>query len=65
MLIAGLSPDEEAALNARAAARRVGAILKAMRRLADDLESGRTQPESDELHEIARDALRAEYSQRS
>jgi hypothetical protein len=65
VLIAGLSADEEAALQARAAARRVGAILKAMRRLADDLESGRAQPESDELHEIARDALRAEYSPRS
>jgi hypothetical protein len=62
VLIAGLSDEEDAALEARAASRRVGAILKAMRRLADDLASGRAQPESDELHELARDALRAEYS---
>jgi hypothetical protein len=65
VLIAGLSVEENNTLDARAAARRVGAILKEMRRLADDLESGRAQPESDELHEIARDALRAEYSPRS
>lgn len=64
VLIAGLSPEENGALDARAAARRVRAILEAMRRLADDLERGRAQPESDELHEIARDALRAEYSPR-
>ena len=64
VLIVGLSAEEDAALETRAAARRVVAILKAMRRLADDLESGRAQPESDELHEIARDALRAEYSPR-
>jgi len=62
VLIAGLSTDEEAALDARAAARRVGAILKVMRQLADDLARGRAQPETDELHRIARDALRAEYS---
>jgi hypothetical protein len=64
VLIAGLSAEEDAALETRAAARRVGTILKAMRRLAVDLASGRAQPESDELHEIARDALRAEYSPR-
>ncbi|HEX4806305.1 MAG TPA: hypothetical protein VFU94_10425 [Conexibacter sp.] len=65
VLIAGLSSEEDAALEARAAARRVGAVLRAMRRLADDLASGRAQPESDELHEIARDALRVEYSRTS
>jgi hypothetical protein len=62
VLIAGLSAEENAALDARAVARRVGVILKTMRKLADDLADGRAQPESDELHEIARDALRAEYS---
>jgi hypothetical protein len=62
VLIAGLSAAEEAALDARANTRRVGTILRAMRRLADDLAYGREQAESYELHEIARDALRAEYS---
>lgn len=62
VLIAGLSADEESALDARATSRRVGVIFKAMRQLADDLTRGRAQPESDELHEIARAALRAEYS---
>jgi hypothetical protein len=62
VLIAGLSAEEDAALDARAAARRVGSVLKAMRHLAVDLASGRARPESYELHQIARDALRAEYS---
>jgi hypothetical protein len=65
VLIAGLSTDEEAALDVRAGARRLGTILKTMRELADDLTRGRAQPEGDELHEIARAALRAEYSPRT
>jgi hypothetical protein len=62
VLLAGLSDEESVALDARAPARRVTMILSAMRQLADDLSTGRAQPESDELHEIAREALRAEYS---
>ena len=65
VLIAGLSADEEVALDARAGARRLGTILKAMHELADDLTRGRAQPEGDELHEIARAALSAEYSPRT
>jgi hypothetical protein len=34
-----------------------------MRDLADDLAAGCKPPESDELHDIARTALKAEYSQ--
>jgi hypothetical protein len=46
----------------RASNHRVGTILKAMRDLADDLAAGRGPPESDELHDIANAALKAEYS---
>ncbi len=33
-----------------------------MRELADDLKAGGSPPDSGELHEIAREALRTEYS---
>lgn len=61
MLLAGLTGDDAEALGARASTHRVGAILKAMHMLADDLAAGREPPESDELHDIAQTALRAEY----
>lgn len=62
VLLAGLGDEEHAALDARAHARRLGVILEAMRQLADNIAAGSRQPESDELHRIAREALRAEYS---
>jgi hypothetical protein len=60
-LLASLSDTETGDLDARASSRRVGIILKAMRKLADELEAGRPPPDSGELHEIARQAVRAEY----
>lgn len=65
-LLGGMPEDEVADLDARAAHRRVTKILAAMRTLSDGITSGRREPpESDELHEIARTALRAEYAPRS
>jgi hypothetical protein len=60
-------PDEELAdLDARAEQRRVTKMLAAVRTLACDITSGRREPpETDEMHEIARAALRAEYALRS
>lgn len=56
-------PAERAAdLRARAESRRVTHALEALSRLAVELAAGRTFPESDELHEIARTAERAEYT---
>jgi hypothetical protein len=63
MLLSGISDEEAQDLDARASSHRVRTILKAMRDLADDLAAGREPPESDELHDIARTALKAEYSQ--
>lgn len=40
----------------------VGVILDAVRKFADDLEAGGVPPDGGELHEIAREALRAEYA---
>ena len=60
-LLAGLSKDEADDLEARIATHRVSVILDAVRKLAADLEAGGAPPDSDELHEIARAALRAEY----
>jgi hypothetical protein len=59
-------PDDEMAdLYTRAEHRRVTKTLTAMRTLADGITAGRREPpESDELHEIARTALRAEYAPR-
>lgn len=60
-LLKGMSADEAAELDERASGRGVDVILGAMRELADALETGRTPPDSGELHEIARAALRNEY----
>jgi hypothetical protein len=60
-LLAGLSEEEVHDVDRRAPNRRVSIILKAIRRLADDLRAGRTPPDSAELHEIARTAMRTEY----
>jgi len=48
----------------RARERRVAAVLGAMKMIAAKLSSGSAFPESDELHAIARNALRAEYHHR-
>jgi len=65
-LLGGMPSDEVPDLDTRAAHRRVTKILAAMRTLADDITAGRREPpESDELHEIARAAIRAEYAPRS
>jgi hypothetical protein len=62
-LLGGVPDDEVAALDARAEQRRVTRILAEMRALADDITSGRRDPPAtDEMHEIARAALRAEYA---
>lgn len=63
-LLAGLSEDEGQELDDRAARRGVVVILQAMLKLADDLKAGGTPPDSGELHEIARAALRSEYPPR-
>lgn len=62
MLLSGVSDDEARNLDVRAADHRVGTILEAMRNLTANLVVGRAPPESDELHDIARTALKAEYS---
>lgn len=64
VLLAELTDAEQADLDARAPGRRLTVIVDAMRRLARGLPSRSEPPASDELHEIARAALRAEYSQR-
>jgi hypothetical protein len=61
-LLAGLSEAEGADIDARAANRRVGTILKVMRDLAEDLKAGGPPPDSGQLHQIAHEALRAEYA---
>lgn len=61
VLLAGISREEAEDLQARTSSRRLGAILKAVRKLADDLAAGHALPESGDLHKIAQDALRAEY----
>jgi hypothetical protein len=63
-LLRGLSSGETVALDNRASSRGVTNILTAIRRIADDLGEGRTPPDSGDLHEIARNALLAEYSAR-
>jgi hypothetical protein len=62
VLLAGLSRDEVKDLDVRASSHHVGAILKAIRKLADDLKTGRPLPGSDELHDIARASRQGEYS---
>jgi hypothetical protein len=61
VLFAGISTSEAKDLDTRASSRRLGSILAAVRKLADDLAAGCPLPESDELHKIAREASRAEY----
>lgn len=61
-LLTGLSADEIDELDRRAASRRVEAVLQATRQLAEELRAGRTPPDSGELHEIARNSLRSQYS---
>lgn len=60
-LLAGLQADDIENLAERASIHGVTAILKAMRELADAIKAGRTPPDSAELHEIARAALRSDY----
>jgi hypothetical protein len=62
-LIGGIPEEELADLEARAPTRRVTTILAAMRAMSQEIVAGRAIPSSDELHEIARTALRAEYAQ--
>lgn len=65
-LLGGIPDDEVRYLDTRAVSRRVTAILKAMRTLAEEIAGGRREPPaSDEMHEIARAALNAEYAPRS
>ncbi|HMJ03897.1 MAG TPA: hypothetical protein VK506_13220 [Conexibacter sp.] len=64
VLLTELTAAEQADLDARAPARRLTVIVDSMRRLARELPSRSEPPAVDELHEIARAALRAEYSPR-
>lgn len=64
VLLVELTEAETADLDARAPARRLTTIVDATRRLARELSSRSDPLASDELHEIARAALRAEYSPR-
>jgi hypothetical protein len=60
-LLTGLSLEQAQALDRRAPEREVAEILQAIREIADDLAAGGEPPDSGELHEIARAALRAKY----
>jgi len=60
-MIAGLSEEQSQALNHRAPEREVTKILRAIREIAADLAAGGEPPDSGELHEIARTALKPEY----
>jgi hypothetical protein len=62
VLLASVPTAESPDLDARAASRKVGTILNAMRGIADKLAAGGSLPDSGELHQVARDALRTEYS---
>lgn len=64
VLLNHLTDGEASALRLRAVGRRVVHALDAMSRLAAEIDAGREPPESDELHEIARIAQRAEYTQK-
>jgi hypothetical protein len=64
VLLDDLTAEEKVDLDARAAQRRITQVLSVMRRLADELPTRSEPPASDELHEIARSALRAEYAPR-
>jgi hypothetical protein len=60
-LLAGLEAHEIENLDARASIHGVTAILKAVRELADAINAGSAPPDSGELHEIAKAALRSDY----
>lgn len=64
VLLNHLTEDEASELRLRAARRRVVHALDAMSRLAAEIAAGRKPPGSDELHEIARTAQRAEYTRK-
>jgi hypothetical protein len=64
VLLSQLGAEESDELERRAEARRLGSILRAVAPIVARLLDGGTFPESDELHTLARDALRAEYSSR-
>lgn len=64
VLLDHLTADEATDLRARASSRRVAHALDAMSRLAAQIADGREPPASDELHEVARAAQRAEYTRR-
>lgn len=64
VLLNHVSEDEATEVRVRAVSRRVVHSFDAMSRLADEIADGRQPPESDELHEIARAAQRAEYTQK-
>ena len=64
VLLTELTEAEQADLDARAPERRVTVVVDAMRRLARELPSRSEAPATHGLHEIARAALRAEYSPR-
>jgi hypothetical protein len=56
-------PDDELTdLSARAPMRRVTKILSGMLATSREIAAGGEIPASDEMHEIARTALRAEYA---
>ena len=59
-----LTEDEASELRLRAAPRRVVHALDAMSQQAAAIAAGREPTESDEFHEIARAAQRAEYTQK-
>lgn len=65
-LLGGMPDEESAGLDARAEQRQLTKILAAVHALSDDIMSGRRKPpDSAEMHEIARAALRAQYAPRS
>lgn len=64
VLLENLSVAQAADLHVRAAKRRVGHVLAAMVELAAEIDAGHALPESDELHRIAKAAIRAEYTSR-
>lgn len=64
VLLTELPEAEQADLDSRAPQRRLTAIAAALRRLASELPNRSEPPATEELHEIARVALRAEYSRK-
>lgn len=60
-LLVGVSAAEGADVDARAANRKLGAMLNTMRALAKNVAEGGSFPDSGELHQIAQEALRTEY----